>query len=47
MSLERQMRWDSARKVYEEIVAMNKNHLDSQMRLAYTQFQLGNYSTIK
>ena len=47
MTLERQMRWDSARIVYEEILALNKNHMDSQMRLAYTQFQLGNYTKIR
>lgn len=47
MSLERQSRWDSARKIYEEILGMNKNHLDSQMRLAYTQFKIGNYAKIK
>jgi hypothetical protein len=47
ISLEKQMRWHSAKEVYLEILSMNKYHQDSHIRLAYTEFQLGNHQRVK
>jgi hypothetical protein len=41
------MRWHSAKEVYLEILSMNKYHQDSHIRLAYTEFQLGNHQRVK
>lgn len=41
------MRWHAARDVYLEILNINKYHQDSHIRLAYTEFQLGNHQQVK
>lgn len=45
--MERDTKWDSARKLYEQIISLNKYHLDTYIRLAHVQLQLGNYSAMK
>ncbi len=40
------MKWFSAKDAYEEILSVNKYHLDSALRLAYVWYQLGNYKKI-
>ncbi len=41
--MEKQMKLYSAKQVYEEILKNNKYHLDSALRLANVEYQLGNY----